>query len=86
LLNTKQIKRQIFENTTSNMLGAIKPSYFCDIEIHRLSIPDQEKIARMNQLSRKECQLLNQLSAEKSKLYTALIDHTQKQMRRGKDQ
>jgi hypothetical protein len=67
------------------MLGAIKPSYFCDIEIYRLSIQDQEKIATMNQLARKECQLLDQLSNEKSKLYTALIDRTQKQMRRGKD-
>ena len=86
LLNTKQLKQQIFENSSSNMLGAIKPSYFCDIEIHRLSIQDQEKIATMNQLARKECQLLDQLSNEKSKLYTALIDRTQKQMRRGKDQ
>lgn len=86
LLNTKHLKRQIFENTSSNMLGAIKPSYFNDIETHSLAITDQAKIAAMNQLARKECQLLDQLSNEKSKLYTALIDRTQKQMRRGKDQ
>lgn len=86
LLNTKQLKRQIFENTSSNMLGAIKPSYFNDIEIHCLSIADQDRIAVMNRLARKECKLLDQLSDEKNKYYAALIDRAQQQLRRGKDQ
>ena len=86
LLNTQHLKRQIFENTSSNMLGAIKPSYYNDIDIYRLSITDQQIIAVMNQLAHKECQLLSQLSAEKDKYYTSLIDRTQKQMRRGRNQ
>ena len=85
LLNTQKVKRQIFENTSSNMLGAVKPSYFNEFEVCKLSLSDQQKIATMNHLARKETRLLNQLAKEKEKYYTFLIDEAQKEMRRGRN-
>lgn len=84
LLNTQKVKRQIFENTSSNMLGAVKPRYFTEFEVCQLSLPDQQKIAALNHLARKETLLLNQLAEEKEKYYTYLIDKAQKEMRRGR--
>ena len=83
LLNTAKVKHQIFENTSSNMLGAVKPRYFADFEISPISIENQEKIAALNLLAHRECQLLNELATEKEKYYSFTINQIQKQMRRG---
>lgn len=85
LLNTQKVKRQIFENTSSNMLGAVKPRYFAEFEVCLLPLPDQQKIAALNHLARRETQLLNRLAEEKEKYYTYLIDKAQKEMRRGRN-
>ncbi len=83
LLNTPKVKRQIYENTSSNMLGAIKPRYFADFEVSLLSMENQETIAALNLLAHKERQLLNELAMEKEKYYSYTINEIQKQMRRG---
>lgn len=83
LLNTPKVKRQIYENTSSNMLGAIKPRYFADFEVNLLSMENQETIAALNLLAHKERQLLNELAMEKEKYYSYTINEIQKQMRRG---
>ena len=83
LLNTPKVKRQIYENTSSNMLGAIKPRYFADFEVSLLSMENQETIAALNLLAHKERQLLNELAMEKEKYYFYTINEIQKQMRRG---
>lgn len=83
LLNTPKVKRQIYENTSSNMLGAIKPRYFADFEVSLLSMENQETIASLNLLAHKERQLLNELAMEKEKYYSYTINEIQKQMRRG---
>ena len=83
LLNTPKVKRQIYENTSSNMLGAIKPRYFADFEVSLLSMENQETIAALNLLAHKERQLLNELTMEKEKYYSYTINEIQKQMRRG---
>lgn len=85
LLNTQKVKRQIFENTSSNMLGAVKPRYFSDFEVSPLSLFDQQKIATLNNLAHKETRLLNQLAEEKEKYYTYFIDKAQEEMRRGRN-
>lgn len=83
LLNTLKVKRRIYENTGSNMLGAIKPRYFIDFDVTLLSIADQQRIASMNLLAKRERQLLNELAEEKEKYYALTIEKIQKQMRRG---
>lgn len=84
LLNTQEVKRSIYENTSSNMLGAIKAKYFSDFDIPELPIMMQQKIADMNALALKETKLLRRLAEEKEHFYRLLIDHTHKELKRGK--
>ena len=83
LINTPKVKRSIYENTSSNMLGAIKAKYFSDFEVPILPIAKQQQIAAMNELALKETKLLRQLADEKERYYSLLIDRTYKEMKRG---
>ena len=83
LINTPKIKRSIYENTSSNMLGAIKAKYFSDFEVPSLPIAKQQQIAAMNELALKETKLLRQLADEKERYYSLLIDRAYKEMERG---
>ena len=83
LINTPKIKRSIYENTSSNMLGAIKAKYFSDFEVPSLPIAKQQQIAAMNELALKETKLLRQQADEKERYYGLLIDRAHKEMKRG---
>ena len=83
LINTPKVKRSIYENTSSNMLGAIKAKYFSDFEVPFLPIAKQQQIAAMNELALKETRLLRKLADEKERYYSLLIDRTYKEMKRG---
>ena len=83
LINTPKIKRSIYENTSSNMLGAIKAKYFSDFEVPSLPIAKQQQIAAMNELALKETKLLRQLADEKERYYARLIDRAHEEMKRG---
>ena len=65
LLNTRMVKRKIYENTTSNMLGAVNAKFLTDFELALLPAEEQRKIARFNLLAKKERQLLKELAEEK---------------------
>ena len=82
LLNTPNVKRQIFENTSSNMLGAIKPKFFADFEIEPLPLDKQLEIAAINMLARRESFLLSALAREKEKYHAAIIDRVHDEMRK----
>ena len=83
LINTPKIKRSIYENTSSNMLGAIKAKYFSDFEVPSLPIAKQQQIAAMNELALKETKLFRKLADEKERYYCLLIDRTYQEMKRG---
>ena len=83
LLNTRKIKHAIYENSSSNMLGAIKAKFFSEFEIAPIPISKQRKIAAMNELAKKETRLLRRLADEKERYYSLIIDRAQKEMRRG---
>ena len=83
LINTPKVKRSIYENTSSNMLGAIKAKYFSDFEVPSLPIAKQQQIAAMNELALKETKLLRQLADEKERYYSLLIDRAYKETERG---
>ncbi len=82
LMNTPKVKQEIFENTSSNMIGAIKPKFFADFELTLLPLSDQQKIADLNATARKEIQLLRDLADAKEKYYAQIIDQIQKKMRK----
>lgn len=83
LINTPKVKRSIYENTSSNMLGAINAKYFSDFEFPFLPIAKQQQIAAMNELALKETKLLRKLADEKERYYCLLIDRTYQEMKRG---
>ena len=83
LINTPTVKRSIYENTSSNMLGAINARYFSDFEVPLLPVTEQQQIAAMNELALKETKLLRQLADEKERCYGLLIDRAHKEMKRG---
>ena len=74
LLNTKRIKHKIYENTTSNMIGAIKPNFFRDFEFELPPINKQKIIGEINILSKKEYQLMLNLAEEKKKHYEYILE------------
>lgn len=84
MLNTQKVKRRIYENTTSNMLGAVKAKFLADFELTILPFEEQQKIARLNLMAKKESQLLKKLEAEKEKLYSALLNQAYKRIMGGK--
>ncbi len=84
LLNTQEVKRQIYENATSNMLGAVKAKFLAEFELIVPSLDAQNKIAKLNQLSKRESQLLGELIQEKQKYYACVLDGVYKNVKRGK--
>lgn len=80
LLNTPDIKKRIYESSSSNMLSAVRPTFFSDLEVLPLPLVDQEKISQLNLLAKQESRLLKKLAEEKEKYYAAVIDHIQKSM------
>lgn len=84
LINTPNVKRSIYENSSSNMLGAIKAKFLSDFEIDLPPVLSQQRIAGMNELAMRETKLLHRLAEEKSRYYSMIIDNTDKEMKRGK--
>lgn len=82
LLSTPGAKRKIFENTSSNMLGAIKPKFFADFEIEPIPLNKQIEIATINKLARRENFLLTELAKEKEKYHAAIIERLHDEMRK----
>lgn len=82
LLNTADTKKKVYESSSSNMLSAVRPTFFAELEILPFTLANQEKIAKLNLLAKRETWLLKKLAEEKERYYAAVIDHTQKNMRR----
>ena len=82
LLNTSEVKHRMFENSSSNMLGAVKPKFFADYEITPLPIPEQQKIAAINALAKTESKLLRQLANAKEQYYEAILRNTYNEIKR----
>lgn len=84
MLNTEKIKRKIYENATSNMLGAVNARFLADFELSILSVEDQRKIAQFNLMTKRERQLLRMLADEKQKYYAGVLNQAYKRAKKGK--
>ena len=73
LLNTEEVRRNAYDNATSNMLGTVKAKYYADFEIEPIPLTDQRKIAKLHALAQKEIRLLTELAEEKRKYYARAI-------------
>ena len=83
LLNTPRIKRRIYENATSNMLGVIKAKFFTDMEIAELPLNNQRAIAQLNLLAQQEQILLQKLAEVKQQYHSAIVESLYQQTKRG---
>ena len=83
LLNSQQVKQRIYESAVSNMLGAVKPRYFTEFEMEQISISHQQILADLNQLAKREAQLLAKLAAEKERYYDHILNQVFTDMKRG---
>lgn len=84
LLNTQKVKRRIYENATSNMLGAVNTRFLADFELTVLLVEDQLKIAQLHMLAQKESYLLKALADEKEQYYAGVLNQAYKRAKRGK--
>lgn len=82
LLNTSEVKHRMFENSSSNMLGAVKPKFFADYEITPLPISEQQRIAAIYSLAKKESRLIQQLVKAKEKYYEIILRNTYNEFKR----
>ena len=83
LLNSQLVKQRIYESAVSNMLGAVKPRYFAEFEMEEISISHQQILADLNQLAKREAQLLAKLAAEKERYYDHILNQVFTDMKRG---
>lgn len=82
LLNTSEIKHRMFESSSSNMLGAVKPRFFSEYEITPLSISEQQKLAAIHSLAKKESRLIQQLVKAKEQYYEIILRNTYNEFKR----
>ena len=75
-LNTEDIKKDILKNSARNMLAAIRPQYFSDLELLLPSFKQQRLIADINLTAREEIELLKKLQNQKIKYYQKSLDNT----------
>ena len=81
LLNTKKIREKLTQNVSSIMIGTIKPKSYACLDIEILSLEQQQRIARLNLLAKKELDLLERLKEQKKLYYEIAIDRIQREMR-----
>ena len=82
LLNTPEVKHRMFESSSSNMLGAVKPRFFSEYEITPLSISEQQKLAAIHSLAKKESRLIQQLVKAKEQYYEIILRNTYNEFKR----
>lgn len=84
LINTPEVKRVIYENTSSNMLGAIKAKYFVELDVAPISLDGQRQLAAINALTKREAALLRRLASEKERYYNLAVHSIYQKFERGK--
>ncbi len=84
LLNTPDIKKKIYESSSSNMLNAVKPTFFVSLNVSLLSLANQRKISQLNLLAKQQSRLLKKLAEEKEKYYAIVLDRAHKSMIEGR--
>lgn len=82
LLNTEKVRQQLQQNVNSTMIGTVKPMSYASLNIEKITLEEQRKIADIYLLSKKELMLLDQLIRRKELYYKTAIDKIQKETRK----
>lgn len=83
LLNSSKVKRQMFVSATGNVLGAVKTSYLAEFDLKVIPLEQQRKLAELNFLAKRECQLLKELAEQKKKYNACLLEQVYQSAKRG---
>ncbi|MBE6434910.1 MAG: restriction endonuclease subunit S [Akkermansiaceae bacterium] len=75
ILNRPAMRRRIYENTSANMMNAVRPQFFSKLNITHLPMAKQVKIAALQSLHRREQILLKRLRAERALLAQRLTEN-----------
>lgn len=75
ILNRPAMRRRIYENTSANMMNAVRPQFFSELNITHLPMAKQVKIAALQSLHRREQILLKKLRAERALLAQRLTEN-----------
>lgn len=81
LLNTEKVREKLQQDISSTMIGTVKPHSFANLDIELLALKQQQKIARLNMLAKRELYLLERLKEQKKRYYYTAMDKIQKEMR-----
>lgn len=81
-LNTETLRQKIYEQSTSNMLGAVKKQTFVKLELTLIPISEQKKIGEIHLLVQRESLLLRELAAEKEQYYSRVLNKIHDTLRR----
>ena len=81
-LNRSWIKRKIYKDSSSNMLGAAKSTLFRKMPLSLPSLEDQYRIGQVFLLARKEGALLFSLAEQKKKYYEDILEQMNDRTRR----
>ena len=74
VLNRQSTRRLIYENTSANMLNAVRPQFFSELKISLPPMVEQRKIAELQLLTRRERILREMLMQERSNLAKVLTE------------
>lgn len=74
VLNRQSTRRLIYENTSANMLNAVRPQFFSELKISLPPMVEQRKIAELQLLTRRERILQEMLMRERSNLAKVLTE------------
>lgn len=81
-LNTETVRQKLYEQATSNMLGAVKKQTFVALEVTLPSLQEQGKFSQIHFLAQRENQLLRELAAQKKKYYSMVLNEIYDGLRR----
>lgn len=74
VLNRQSTRRLIYENTSANMLNAVRPQFFSELKISLPPMVEQKKIAELQLLTRRERILQEMLMQERYNLAKVLTE------------
>ena len=73
LISTKDMKKRMYASATSNMLAAVKASFFSQFEIALPSLDKQMRMGQLYLLARQEATLMHRLAGAKQQLCDAIL-------------
>lgn len=82
ILNSSSVYKKISLATVSSALKVIRPSFFSELNINIIPLDKQRVLGNINNLYRKEIDLLERLKTEKQRCYSLFINKIQNEMER----